>query len=93
MILEGLEPGQAQRCGALVLAAADALDGAAQDLGLVGGGVEREGEQRAIPGIAEEHPEPDRLKLIAEGAEAIVDQEKLRDQRCAAEEVDIAIGE
>jgi hypothetical protein len=36
---------------------------------------------------------PTALKLIAETAEAVVDQEKLRDQRCAAEEIDIAIGE
>jgi hypothetical protein len=52
-----------------MLAAGHALDGAAQDFGLVGGGVEREGEQGAVPGIAEEHPEPDRFELFAERAE------------------------
>ncbi len=50
----------------------------------------RHREQAAVPGVAEEPPEADRLQLRTEAAEAVIDQEELGQQRRAAEEIDIA---
>ena len=90
---EGHATGKPEREGALPLALRHGLDGAAQDLGLIGGGVEREGQEHAVPGVTEEPPQADRVQGAAEGAKAVIDQEDLRQQRGAAEEIDIGIAE
>ena len=74
--------------GGLDLAVRRDLDGAAQDLGGVGGGVEREGEQRAEPGLLEQRPETALLHGL-ELAEPVIDQEQLDQQRRAAEEIGV----
>src|SRR5690606_21329129 len=84
---------QAERGGAFMLAARHAFDRPAQDFGLIGGGVEREGQERAVPGVAEEPPKAPGLQLGGEAAEAVIDQEELREERRAAEEIDIAVGQ
>ena len=87
---------QAERPRRLPLPARHRPDGAAENLRLVGGGVQREGEDRAIERVAEEDPEPDRLQLRhvpANCAGAVVDEEELREQRRAAEEIDVAEGD
>ena len=84
---------QPERSRALPLAPRHAFDRAAQDLGLVGRRVQREGENGAIPGFAEEPPQSDRFQFNPEGAEAVIDEEGLREQRRAAEEIDVAVGD
>ena len=68
---------QAERERALELAAGDRLDRAAQDLGLIGGRVDGEGEERAVERLAEEPPQADVLPEQSELAEAVIDQEQL----------------
>ena len=63
-----------------------------QDLGLIGGSVEREGEQGAEEGVAEEPPQADRIEERPELAAAVVDEEELGEERRSAEEIDIAEG-
>ena len=82
---------QAERRAPLELAARDRLDRPAQDLGLIGGGVDGEGEDRAVERLAEEPPQPDILPEQAELAEAVIDQEELAEQRRAAEEGGVAV--
>ena len=52
-------PAHAERARRLPLAAMHRLDRAAEDLRLIGGGVQREGEDRAVEGLAEEAPQAD----------------------------------
>ena len=82
-------PAEAERHRRLALAARHGGHRAAEDLGLVGGGVEREGEDAAEEGVAEEPPQADRLEEAAELAAAVVDEEELGEQRRAAEEGDV----
>ena len=81
---------EAEGAGGLELALGRRLDRAADDLGHVGAGVEREGDDRAPPGLAQEGPGPalaDPLEL----GEAVVDEEGLHQERRAAEEVDVGV--
>ena len=76
--------------GGLELALGRGLDRAADDLGGVGAGVQREGDQRAPPGLAQEGPGP----AVADPFELrqpVVDEEGLHQQRRAAEEVDVGV--
>ena len=66
---------------------------AAQDLGLIGGGVQGKGEYRTVPCLAKKAPKPDCFKLRPESTKAIVNQESLSDQRRAAEEINVGVGE
>ncbi|HRP97815.1 MAG TPA: enoyl-CoA hydratase-related protein, partial [Rhodocyclaceae bacterium] len=74
--------------GGLELALGRGLDGAAHDLGHVGAAVEREGDQRAPPGLAQDGPGP-AVADPAELGQAVVDEEGLHQERRAAEEVDV----
>ncbi len=58
-LAEGDEFRDAERGRALVLAARHTLDRSAQDLGLIGGGIERQRQEPTIPGFAEKPPEID----------------------------------
>src|SRR5690606_37479070 len=80
-------------CGCLPLSARDAGNRAAQDFGLIGGGIQREGKDRAVPGVAEEPPEPDGITLRAEGAEPVIDEEGLGEEGCSPEEIDVAVAQ
>src|SRR5690606_28092582 len=92
-LAQGRELVQAERGGAFPLAFWNALNGSAQDLRLVGGGIQREGEQGTVPRIPEKHPQPDRLELRPHRPQAEIARKSLRQQRRAAEQVDIAISE
>ncbi|MNP30314.1 hypothetical protein D3C76_1233810 [compost metagenome] len=66
------------------------LHGTTPDLGLVGGGVEGEGQHGAPVGIAEEPPDTQFLQFGTQLAGSVVDQEGLGQQRRAAEQVGVA---
>ncbi|MNV60800.1 hypothetical protein D3C71_1532750 [compost metagenome] len=59
---------------------------APKDFHLVGRGVEDEGQQRAVVGVAEEPPEPQLAQLGAKLTRAVIDQKQLGQQRCATKE-------
>src|SRR3546814_5634720 len=52
------------------------LDGAAKDLGCIGCGDERQRQQRAEPGLAEQRPQSDRIQERPELAAAVVRSEE-----------------
>ena len=68
----------------------DRLEPAANDLRAVGGGVERQRENGAPEGRAEEAPEAEHLQGRAKLPKPIVDEEYLHQQRRAAERRDVA---
>src|SRR3712207_385731 len=67
------------------------LQAAAEDLAGIGSGVEREGEDRAPVGLAEEGPQAPFLQDGAELPEAVIDQEDLHEQRRSAKHEDIGL--
>jgi hypothetical protein len=67
----------------------DGLQGAAEDLGAVGGGVERQGQDGAEPWLAENLPQAYGLEGMPELAAAVIDQEDLGEQRRSAKEENI----
>ncbi|MNV72188.1 hypothetical protein D3C71_1652560 [compost metagenome] len=76
-----------------MLAGGDGHQAAAEDLGLVGGGVQGERQQGAEPRFAEEPPQAHVLPEALERAEPVIQQEQLGQQRRAAEEVHVAGGQ
>ncbi len=81
---------KSQRLARLDLSLGHVADRTGQDLDLIGGGVQSEGEQRAVPRVTQEPPQADILKERPEGTDAVIDQEHLCDQRRAAKEIDIS---
>jgi hypothetical protein len=87
---EEQEPRHAAGAGGLHLLMRHGLQAAADDLAGIGRRVERERENRAPIGLAEEAPEAPFLKRRAELTEAVIDEEDLDEERRAAEDEDIA---
>jgi hypothetical protein len=77
-VAQGLAPAQPEAVGRPPLALATA-DGAAQALGQVGAGVQRQ----------RQHPGRHRREFDADAGQAVVDDEQLHQQRRAAEHADI----
>ncbi|MNM99856.1 hypothetical protein D3C81_1124280 [compost metagenome] len=86
---EGGRALQAQGLGRFILAGGDCQQGTTEDLRLVGRGVEDEGQQRAVPGFAEEPPHSHVLPEAFQRSKAVVQQEQLGQQWRATEEVDV----
>ena len=84
---------QAERHRRFPLAARDGANGAPENLRLIGGGIERERQDAAEEGVAKQPPYADGVEERPELAAAVVDEEHLGEQRRAAEEVDVSVGD
>ncbi len=78
-VTDDLELGEAEHARRLDLTRRDGLEPGAEDLGEIGGRIERHAEDAGLIGGRQE----------AEGRSAVIEDEELQQQRCAAPKLDV----